>query len=135
VLDALRQDPELAFSLTLGGGYLVGGLRRMSQPIGAVLGVLLAGLAADQRAISLTDEVTWIALYPFLLAVGFSSLAVTELPHFVALSTGRSVFKAHPGILLGICPGAGEGSPGTGRDSGRTPESLFNRTLRCDHVD
>ena len=37
--------------------------------------------------------------------------AVTLLPHLVTLLVGRYVLKVHPGILLGICAGAGTSAP------------------------
>lgn len=112
LLDALRQNPELAFFLTLGGGYLVGGLKLGSQPIGAVLGVLLVGLVVGQLGISIADEVKWILFCLFLLAVDFSSLAVMVLPHLVTLFIGRHVLRVHPGILLELCSCAGTSAPG-----------------------
>ena len=69
--DVLRRNPELAFFLVLGGGYLVGRVRFGTQPIGAVLGVLLVGLAVGQVGISVADEVKWISFYLFLFAIGF----------------------------------------------------------------
>ena len=70
-IDVLRRNPELAFFLALGGGYLVGRIRLGSQPIGAVLGVLLVGLAVGQIGITIADEVKWILFYFFLFAIGF----------------------------------------------------------------
>jgi len=110
LLDVLRQNPELAFFLTLGGGYLVGGLKLGSQPIGAVLGVLLVGLVVGQLGVSIADEVNWMLFY--LFALGFTSLAVAALPHFVTLLIGRHVFRVQPGILLGIFSGPGTSAPG-----------------------
>jgi putative transport protein len=69
--DTLRGNPELAFFLALGGGYLVGRIRLGSQPLGTVLGVLLVGLAVGQIGITIADEVKWILFYFFLFAIGF----------------------------------------------------------------
>jgi putative transport protein len=71
VADILRHNAELALFLVLGGGYFLGRIPLGSQPIGAVLGVLLAGLAVGQVGIIIADEVRWIFFYFFLFAIGF----------------------------------------------------------------
>lgn len=71
LMDILRSTPELAFFLTLGGGYLVGKIRVGGQPIGAVLGVLVVGLVIGQVGVSIANEVKWISFYLFLFAIGF----------------------------------------------------------------
>ncbi len=69
--DILRRNVELALFLVLGCGYLVGRLKVGAQPIGAVLGVLFAGLLLGQIGITIADEVKWIFFYFFLFAIGF----------------------------------------------------------------
>jgi putative transport protein len=36
---------------------------------------------------------------------------ITIVPHLVTLLIGRHILKIHPGILLGICAGAGTSAP------------------------
>jgi putative transport protein len=43
-----------------------------------------------------------------LLAAGLVTVIV---PHFVGVVLGRWVFRVHPGILLGVCAGAGTATP------------------------
>ncbi|MNL29982.1 Aspartate/alanine antiporter [compost metagenome] len=45
-----------------------------------------------------------------LLLVGLGLVTVI-VPHLITLMVGRYVFKVHPGILLGICAGAGTSAP------------------------
>lgn len=45
-----------------------------------------------------------------LLLVGLGIVTVA-IPHLLTLLLGRHVFKIHPGILLGICAGAGTSAP------------------------
>jgi len=69
--DILHRNVELALFLVLGSGYLIGRLKIGAQPLGAVLGVLLVGLAVGQIGITIADEVKWILFYFFLFAIGF----------------------------------------------------------------
>lgn len=69
----LRDNVELAFFLTLGGGYIIGNIKLGSQRIGAVLGVLMVGLIIGQVGLTIADEVKWILFYLFLFAIGFKS--------------------------------------------------------------
>ncbi len=69
--DILRDNVELALFLALGSGYLIGRLKIGGQPLGAVLGVLLAGLVVGQIGITIAGEVKWILFYFFLFAIGF----------------------------------------------------------------
>ena len=43
-----------------------------------------------------------------LLAAG---VLVAILPHLVGVLVGHHLFKMHPGILLGVCAGAGTATP------------------------
>jgi putative transport protein len=45
---------------------------------------------------------------PSLVVAG---LAAAILPHLIGVLVGRHVFKMHPGILLGVCAGAGTATP------------------------
>lgn len=69
----LRDNVELAFFLTLGGGYLIGSIKLGSQRVGAVLGVLIVGLIIGQVGLTIADEVKWILFYLFLFSIGFKS--------------------------------------------------------------
>lgn len=69
--EALRRNPELALFLVLGLGYLIGSIKLGSQPIGAVVGALLAGLAVGQIGVTIADDVRWILFYLFIFAIGF----------------------------------------------------------------
>jgi putative transport protein len=79
----LRHHPEMALFLTLALGYGIGRIRVAGLTLGAVVGVLIAGVAIGQ--------------------VGVTAL--------VTLLVGRYVVKMHPGILLGVCCGAGTSAP------------------------
>ncbi len=45
---------------------------------------------------------------PALIAAG---ILITSLPHIVTILVGKHLFKLHPGILLGVCCGAGTSAP------------------------
>jgi putative transport protein len=45
---------------------------------------------------------------PALIAAG---ILITSLPHIVTILIGKHLFKLHPGILLGVCCGAGTSAP------------------------
>jgi putative transport protein len=44
-----------------------------------------------------------------LVAAG---LVLGLLPHVITMLTGKYVFRMHPGVLLGVCCGAGTTTPG-----------------------
>lgn len=44
---------------------------------------------------------------PLILA----AIIVTTVPHVVTLLVGRHIVKLHPGILIGVCSGAGTSAP------------------------
>lgn len=97
VLDTLRRNPELALFNLLGRDYVVDGLKCQSQPIGAVLGVLLVGPVVVQRGISIAVATTRLVFSRFLITAGFSILVVTVLPRFACFLIVRLVFEVHPG--------------------------------------
>jgi putative transport protein len=45
---------------------------------------------------------------PALIAAG---ILITSVPHVVTILIGEHLFKLHPGILLGVCCGAGTSAP------------------------
>jgi putative transport protein len=40
-----------------------------------------------------------------------AALPVAVLPHFVGVLVGHHLFRMHPGVLLGVCAGAGTATP------------------------
>jgi putative transport protein len=49
-----------------------------------------------------------VASGPALIAAG---VLITSLPHIVTILVGKHLFRLHPGILLGVCCGAGTSAP------------------------
>ncbi len=114
---------KLELGLGVGVGILLGGLalgyirskRRNKEHVSeSVLWLLdnvgLAGFVA----------VTALEAAPLMISslseVGIGLLAASLLmafvPHLIVMLVGRYVFNVHPGILLGICAGAGVLAPG-----------------------
>jgi putative transport protein len=67
----LRERPELAFFVTITLGYAVGRVRIGSFTLGAVTGVLLAGVLIGQVAITLPDAVKQVFFLLFLFSIGY----------------------------------------------------------------
>jgi putative transport protein len=127
VLGALVGIPALRYgALELG----------LSESVGVLLGGLVFGWLRSLRPIfvRIPSPTLWLfeslGLTGFIAVVGLSAgpdfvrglhesrltLAVAALvvvisAHFVTLMVGRHVFHVHPGILLGICAGAGTATP------------------------
>lgn len=72
VADALRQHPEIALFLTLGGGFLVGRIRYGSVVVGAVTGTLLVGVLVGQAGVSIDPMVRNAAFSAALFALGYN---------------------------------------------------------------
>lgn len=112
----------------------------MEVGLGVSVGVLLGGLVcgwlrAVHRAFAqLPEAALWLfdslGLNVFIAIVGISAdprfveglhqagfqivlaaIAVVIVPHFVTLLVGHRLMKMHPGILLGVCAGAGTSGP------------------------
>lgn len=108
----------------------------LSSPVGVLLAGLVLGhlRSVDPRFGRVPDAAVALfesfGLTGFLALVGMSAgpglvsglrnsglvllaggVLVTLLPHVVAILVGRYVFKMHPGILLGVCAGAGTSGP------------------------
>lgn len=112
---------EIGLSLSVGvllGGLVCGWLRSMwPQFFGRVPAATLwvfesIGLAGFVAVVGLDAGPEFVRglrmTGPSLLAAG----AVTVLaPHLVGILIGRWVFKMHPGVLLGVCAGAGTSTP------------------------
>lgn len=111
---------DIGLSLAVGvllGGLVAGWLRSVSRRFGRV----------PEPALWLFDSV---GLNAFLALVGISAgpdfvrglqesgpalvaagVLVCALPHIATILFGRYVLKMHPGILLGVCAGAGTSAP------------------------
>ncbi len=112
---------EIGLSLAVGvlvGGLVAGWLRSISRRFGRI----------PEPALWLFDSV---GLNAFLALVGISAgpdfvrglqesglplvlagVLVCGIPHIATILLGRYVLKMHPGILLGVCAGAGTSAPG-----------------------
>ena len=111
---------EIGLSLAVGvlvGGLVAGWLRSISRRFGRV----------PEPALWLFDSV---GLNAFLALVGISAgpdfvrglqesglplvlagVLVCGIPHIATILLGRYAFRMHPGILLGVCAGAGTSAP------------------------
>ena len=115
------------------GGLDVG----LSLPVGVLLGGLVAGwlhsvrptvAAMPERVLNLFDS---IGLTGFLAVVGINAgpgfivglaesgiplvlagFLVCLIPNVVTILTGRYLMRMHPGVLLGVCAGAGTSAVG-----------------------
>ncbi|MEQ1800869.1 MAG: aspartate-alanine antiporter [Gammaproteobacteria bacterium] len=112
---------EIGLSLAVGvllGGLVAGWLRSISRRFGRI----------PEPALWLFDSV---GLNAFLALVGISAgpdfvrglqesglplvaagIIVCGVPHIATILLGHYVLKMHPGILLGVCAGAGTSAPG-----------------------
>jgi putative transport protein len=109
----------------------------LSQSVGVLLGGILFGWLRSVRPQlgKVPDAALWIfdslGLTVFLAATGImagpdfvrglkesgvslviAGILCAMLPHLVAILIGRYVMKMHPGVLLGVCAGAGTSAPG-----------------------
>lgn len=111
---------EIGLSLAVGvllGGLVAGWLRSVSRRFGRI----------PEPALWLFDSV---GLNAFLALVGISAgpdfvrglqesglplvlagIVVCGVPHIATILLGRYVLRMHPGILLGVCAGAGTSAP------------------------
>jgi putative transport protein len=67
----LRDRPELAFFATITLGYAIGRIRVGSFTLGAVTGVLLAGVLIGQLGVSLPGAIKQIFFLLFLFSIGY----------------------------------------------------------------
>ncbi|HTP03723.1 MAG TPA: aspartate-alanine antiporter [Nitrospirota bacterium] len=72
IIKTFQQYPELAIFLTLALGYWVGSLKLGKFNLGAVTGVLLAGILIGQMHITISPNVKSVFFLMFLFAVGYS---------------------------------------------------------------
>ncbi|MCU0579034.1 MAG: aspartate-alanine antiporter [Desulfobacterota bacterium] len=71
LIETFRQYPELAIFLTLALGYWIGNLKFGKFNLGAVTGVLLAGVLIGQMGITISSNVKSVFFIMFLFAVGY----------------------------------------------------------------
>ncbi len=71
LVNLLRSHPEVAFFVTITLGYAVGRLRIGSFTLGAVTGVLLAGVLVGQLGIALPGAVKQVFFLLFLFSIGY----------------------------------------------------------------
>ena len=71
IIETFRQYPELAIFLTLALGYWIGNLKFGKFNLGAVTGVLLAGVLVGQMEITISPNVKSVFFIMFLFAVGY----------------------------------------------------------------
>lgn len=71
--DSLRQHPELAFFLTLAIGYVIGKIRFGSFTVGAVTGVLVAGVLIGQLGVTVSADLKSAFFLLFLFAIGYKT--------------------------------------------------------------
>jgi len=120
-LPTLRLGPvDLGLSLAVGallGGMVLGYLRSvnprygrfpeaslwMFESLGLTGFLAMVGIATGPSVLPSLKESG-----PVLL---FASVVLTLVPHLVTILVGRYVLKMPPGILLGLCAGAGTSAP------------------------
>ena len=71
IVKSFQQHPELAIFLTLALGYWIGNLKFDKFSLGAVTGVLLAGVLVGQMHITISANVKSVFFIMFLFAVGY----------------------------------------------------------------
>jgi putative transport protein len=119
IVNTFRQYPELAIFLTLAIGYWAGNIKFGKFKLGAVTGVLLAGVIIGQMHITISPNVKSVFFLMFLFAVGygvgpqfFRGLKKDGIPQviFAVLQCLVSLFSAYVvAKLLGYDIGATAG--------------------------
>jgi putative transport protein len=111
---------ELGLSESVGvllGGLVFGWLRSWRPIFGRIPGPTLwlfesLGLTGFIAVVGLSAGPDFVrGLQESGLTLVLAALAVVITAQFVTLMVGRHVFHLHPGILLGICAGAGTATP------------------------
>jgi len=137
LVEVLQHHPEMALFLTLGLGYAIGKIRLGSITLGAVVGVLIAGVIVGQLGVKVSADLKTAFFLLFLFSIGyrsgpqfFSGLRSSGLPQValtvvlcgtalgVAYALAR-VFGFDPGISAGLMGGAltESAAVGTGTDA------------------
>jgi putative transport protein len=111
---------ELGLSESVGvllGGLVFGWLRSWRPIFGRIPGPTLwlfesLGLTGFIAVVGLSAGPDFVrGLQESGLTLVLAALAVVITAQFVTLMVGRHVFHLHPGILLGVCAGAGTATP------------------------
>lgn len=120
-LPALTIGPlQLELSLAVGvllGGLVLGWLSSVERRFGQIPEPALwlfdsLGLTAFIAAVGLSAGPAFVqGLQQSGLALVMAGLIVAIVPHLVTVLFGRYVLRMHPGILLGVCCGAGTTGP------------------------
>src|SRR5262249_34479786 len=136
-VETLRHHPEMALFLTLALGYWIGKIRLGALPLGAVVGVLIAGVVIGQLGGKISADLKTAFFLLFLFAIGyrtgpqfFSGLRSSGLPQVAltvifagaGLGTGYALAKAFgydAGTAMGLLAGGLTESAtlGTGSDA------------------
>jgi putative transport protein len=136
-VETLRHHPEMALFLTLALGYWIGRIRLGSLPLGAVVGVLIAGVVIGQLGVKISSDLKTAFFLLFLFAIGyrtgpqfFNGLRASGLPQVAltlifavtGLGTGYALAKAlgfDAGTAMGLLAGGLTESAtlGTGSDA------------------
>lgn len=136
-VETLRHHPEMALFLTLALGYWIGKIRLGALPLGAVVGVLIAGVVIGQLGVKISSDLKTAFFLLFLFAIGyrtgpqfFSGLRSSGLPQVAltvifagaGLGTGYALAKAFgydAGTAMGLVAGGLTESAtlGTGSDA------------------
>ena len=126
VVGALIGIPALAFGkieigLSLSVGVLLGGLIwGWFHSLRPMVGRIPTPTLWIFESLGLTGFVAWSASPPGRILSEASSSGVSLViagvvtvivPHLVGILVGQRIFKMHPGILLGVCAGAGTATP------------------------
>jgi len=72
IVQTLKDNPAIAIFLTLAIGYFIGSFKFGKFSLGAVTGVLLAGVLIGQLKIEVSPHVKSVFFLMFLFAVGYS---------------------------------------------------------------
>ena len=111
---------EIGLSQSVGvllGGLVFGWLRSVNRrfarvPEGALWFFDSVGLTAFLAATALAAGPDFLAgLSRSGLSLVIAGVLLVVIPHLGTLLVGRYIFKMHPGILLGVCCGAGTSAP------------------------
>jgi putative transport protein len=99
------------------GGLVLGWLRSVNRRIPRLPEAVVAlfdslGLTAFLAVTALTAGPEFVGgLRHSGLSLVAAGLTIIVLPQLITLLTGKFVFRMHPGILLGVCCGAGTSAP------------------------
>ncbi|HTP63469.1 MAG TPA: aspartate-alanine antiporter [Burkholderiales bacterium] len=108
-VETLRHHPEMALFLTLALGYLIGRLRVGGVTLGAVVGVLIAGVVIGQLGVKVSNDLKTAFFLLFLFSIGYRTgpqffsglrasggpqLALTAIFAGTALAVGYALARA-----------------------------------------